>query len=162
MRKVQSSVQLMERSRNPGVGYWSSTANGLGASSSSPAVPPPPSRSGVTSPDSVSVVGTPTRESRRSLESFDTRASPAPGTATPSEAQKSSAGNEEEEVNLEVSTAGDTIISGGTLMKNQYLRNVILQFLEHKEMRPNLVRVLSVILRFTPQELRRLNAKLLT
>ena len=44
----------------------------------------------------------------------------------------------------------------------QYLRNVILQFLEHKEMRANLVRVLSVILRFTPQELRRLNAKLLT
>ena len=43
----------------------------------------------------------------------------------------------------------------------EYLRNVILQFLEHKEMRPNLVRVLSVILRFTPQELRRLNAKLL-
>ncbi|OCF30429.1 hypothetical protein I316_07916 [Kwoniella heveanensis BCC8398] len=51
---------------------------------------------------------------------------------------------DEEEVNLE------------------YLRNVILQFLEHKEMRPNLVRVMSVILRFTPQELRRLNAKLQT
>jgi hypothetical protein len=45
-------------------------------------------------------------------------------------------------------------------MEVQYLRNVILQFLEHKEMRPNLVRVLSVILHFTPQELRRLNAKL--
>lgn len=44
----------------------------------------------------------------------------------------------------------------------KYLRNVILQFLEHKEMRPNLIRVMSVILRFTPQELRRLNAKLLS
>jgi hypothetical protein len=41
----------------------------------------------------------------------------------------------------------------------QYLRNVILQFLEHKEMRANLVRVLSVILHFTPQETRRLVAK---
>ena len=58
----------------------------------------------------------------------------------------------------------------------EYLRNVILQFLEHKEMRvrhprvgglaivnetlqPNLVRVLSIILRFTPQETRRLIAK---
>lgn len=104
MRKVQSSVQLMERSRNPGVGYWSSTSNGI-ASSSTSAVPPPPSRtmSGVTSPDSVSMVGTPTRESRRSLESFDTKASQAPSTAAPSEAPKSSAGTDEEEVNLEVS-----------------------------------------------------------
>ncbi|KAF9015231.1 hypothetical protein BDQ17DRAFT_27335 [Cyathus striatus] len=42
----------------------------------------------------------------------------------------------------------------------EYLRNVILQFLEHKEMRPNLVRVLSIILRFTPQETRRLIAKI--
>ncbi|KAI0257559.1 hypothetical protein BJV78DRAFT_1349405 [Lactifluus subvellereus] len=41
----------------------------------------------------------------------------------------------------------------------EYLRNVILQFLEHKEMRPNLIRVLSTILRFTPQETRRLIAK---
>ncbi|KAG6381236.1 hypothetical protein JVT61DRAFT_5640 [Boletus reticuloceps] len=41
----------------------------------------------------------------------------------------------------------------------EYLRNVILQFLEHKEMRPNLVRVLSTILRFTPQETRRLMSK---
>ncbi|KAJ7254034.1 hypothetical protein B0H12DRAFT_1115648 [Mycena haematopus] len=41
----------------------------------------------------------------------------------------------------------------------EYLRNVILQFLEHKEMRPNLVKVLSIILHFTPQETRRLVAK---
>jgi len=41
----------------------------------------------------------------------------------------------------------------------EYLRNVILQFLEHKEMRADLVRVLSTILRFTPQETRRLIAK---
>ncbi|EJD03875.1 uncharacterized protein FOMMEDRAFT_121185 [Fomitiporia mediterranea MF3/22] len=41
----------------------------------------------------------------------------------------------------------------------EYLRNVILQFLEHKDMRPHLVRVLSIILHFTPQETRRLIAK---
>ncbi|KAF8203594.1 peroxisomal membrane anchor protein conserved region-domain-containing protein [Pholiota molesta] len=59
--------------------------------------------------------------------------SPTPSTAT--------SNKNEEEVNLE------------------YLRNVILQFLEHKEMRPNLVKVLSIILHFTPQETRRLIAK---
>jgi hypothetical protein len=42
----------------------------------------------------------------------------------------------------------------------QYLRNVIIQFLEHPHMRRQLVQVLSVILHFTPQELRRLNSKL--
>ncbi|MBW0530572.1 hypothetical protein O181_070287 [Austropuccinia psidii MF-1] len=41
----------------------------------------------------------------------------------------------------------------------EYLRNTLLQFLEHKEMRPHLVRVLGVILHFTPQETRRLAAK---
>lgn len=101
MRKVQSSVQLMERQRNPGVGYW---AQGSGA--------PTPSSTSDKQPS---------------------------GTASPTLSGDS---NKDEEVNLE------------------YLRNVILQFLEHREMRPNLVRVLSVILRFTPQELRRLEAKL--
>ena len=69
---------------------------------------------------------------------------------------------EEEEVNLEVSKscyAQCGIVDCG-LMEVKYLRNVILQFLEHKEMRPNLVRVLSVILHFTPQELRRLHSKI--
>ncbi|QRV91129.1 vesicle-mediated transport [Ceratobasidium sp. AG-Ba] len=66
--------------------------------------------------------------------------SPRPGSPTISEAGSTSV-KQEEEVNLE------------------YIRNVILQFLEHKEMRPNLVRVLSTILRFTPQETRRLAAK---
>ncbi|CUA73894.1 Golgin IMH1 [Ashbya gossypii ATCC 10895] [Rhizoctonia solani] len=64
--------------------------------------------------------------------------SPRPSSPTTSEAGSV---KQEEDVNLE------------------YIRNVILQFLEHKEMRPNLVRVLSTILRFTPQETRRLIAK---
>ncbi|KAF8741912.1 hypothetical protein RHS02_03702, partial [Rhizoctonia solani] len=66
--------------------------------------------------------------------------SPRPSSPTVSEAGATPT-KQEEEVNLE------------------YIRNVILQFLEHKEMRPNLVRVLSTILRFTPQETRRLIAK---
>jgi hypothetical protein len=45
-------------------------------------------------------------------------------------------------------------------LMRQYLRNVILQFLENPLMRKQLVSVLAVILHFTPQELRRLNAKI--
>ncbi|OCF72806.1 hypothetical protein I204_06035 [Kwoniella mangroviensis CBS 8886] len=148
MRKLQSSVQLMERQRNPGVGYWSGTAQGGSTINPRSGVPSP---SPTPTPVSVSgSIGSPTQsESRNSLESNNTRTG-APGTPTTlqtaSTALPSGHGEvkqqDEEEVNLE------------------YLRNVILQFLEHKEMRPNLVRVMSVILRFTPQELRRLNAKL--
>ncbi|KAJ7631008.1 hypothetical protein FB45DRAFT_990856 [Roridomyces roridus] len=99
LRKVQSSAALLERQRNPGVGYWKEPV----------------------APEARSV----------SSASSDSRvASPAPTSP-----------KNEEEVNLE------------------YLRNVILQFLEHKEMRPNLVKVLSIILHFTPQETRRLIAK---
>ncbi|WVQ73121.1 hypothetical protein IAR50_002685 [Cryptococcus sp. DSM 104548] len=132
MRKIQSSVQLMERQRNPGVGYWSAGAGGsMGpAASSSASV----AGSGIMSPPLPSESPAP---GRKSLESVRTTTATELGS-------ESGRNQEEEEVNLE------------------YLRNVILQFLEHKEMRPNLVRVMSVILRFTPQELRRLNSKLLT
>ncbi|TFK30511.1 hypothetical protein FA15DRAFT_683828 [Coprinopsis marcescibilis] len=104
LRKVQSSAALLERQRNPGVGYWN--------------------RSGVDSPASTSF----------GQHSPD---SPSPQMSAPARNSSSA----EEEVNLE------------------YLRNVILQFLEHKEMRPNLVKVISIILHFTPQETRRLMAK---
>jgi GRIP domain len=77
LRKVQSSAALLERQRNPGVGYWSNSSTDIRTSISSD----PPSR--VASPRP---------------------ASPAPAI-------------NDEEINLE------------------YLRNVILQFLEHKEMR---------------------------
>ncbi|TFY70356.1 hypothetical protein EVG20_g2639 [Dentipellis fragilis] len=107
LRKVQSSAALLERQRNPGVGYWSSPR----PEAQSEAQSPPNSNSAL--PSRV--------------------ASPRPSSPM--------ASGTDEEVNLE------------------YLRNVILQFLEHKEMRPNLVRVLSIILHFTPQETRRLIAK---
>ncbi|KAG6845781.1 hypothetical protein H0H87_003835 [Tephrocybe sp. NHM501043] len=109
LRKVQSSAALLERQRNPGVGYWIS-------------------RSAENNPTASQLsVNTPSSEIASRVSSPD-----------PSSRQKT--GNDEE-VNLE------------------YLRNVILQFLEHKEMRPNLVKVLSIILHFTPQETRRLVAK---
>ncbi|KAI6047574.1 hypothetical protein EDC04DRAFT_2619028 [Pisolithus marmoratus] len=106
LRKVQNSATLLERQRNPGVGYWSSRT---GAADS---------RTSVSSPsDNPSRVVSPEPQMAATVPKSD------------------------EDINYE------------------YLRNVILQFLEHKEMRPNLVRVLSTILRFTPQETRRLVAK---
>ncbi|KDR85056.1 hypothetical protein GALMADRAFT_52408, partial [Galerina marginata CBS 339.88] len=111
LRKVQSSAALLERQRNPGVGYWTTRVGDGSGAPESPRMP----------------------ASSPALESPSRVSSPAPSTATSTK--------DEEEVNLE------------------YLRNVILQFLEHKEMRPNLVKVLSIILHFTPQETRRLIAK---
>lgn len=105
LRKVQNSAALLERQRNPGVGYWTSRTENTDSRASISSGSDLPSRA----------------------------ASPGPTSPTPSKG--------DEDINLE------------------YLRNVILQFLEHKEMRPNLVRVLSIILRFTPQETRRLIAK---
>ncbi|KAJ3879049.1 hypothetical protein F5051DRAFT_439080 [Lentinula edodes] len=109
LRKVQSSAALLERQRNPGIGYWTSRSESTAVESS----------------DSVN----------------SSSSSPPAGRTSSDNARESPVKKEDEEVNLE------------------YLRNVILQFLEHKEMRPNLVRVLSIILHFTPQETRRLVAK---
>ncbi|WWC88507.1 uncharacterized protein L201_003418 [Kwoniella dendrophila CBS 6074] len=168
MRKLQSSVQLMEKQRNPGVGYWSNNASGNNTNINRSSVSSP---SGHTSPIPGIGIGldSPKNQSRTSIDSTQNNNKPNAGTGvsstnntvpnTPTISIRESISNgttttgtppnevkkqDEEEVNLE------------------YLRNVILQFLEHKEMRPNLIRVMSVILRFTPQELRRLNAKLQT
>ncbi|KAF5313957.1 hypothetical protein D9611_006862 [Ephemerocybe angulata] len=112
LRKVQSSSALLERQRNPGVGYWNRVA---GDEPQSPAM---------------------------SASELSGAGSPRPTSPAPSTASTSTTNNrQEEEVNLE------------------YLRNVILQFLEHKDMRPSLVKVISIILHFTPQETRRLMAK---
>lgn len=78
LRKVQSSAALLERQRNPGVGYWASRQDLNGDKSP---------RSSIDGRDS------PSRPSSPALSQSD------------------------EEINVE------------------YLRNVILQFLEHKEMR---------------------------
>ncbi|KAI0673501.1 hypothetical protein C8Q78DRAFT_967782 [Trametes maxima] len=105
LRKVQSSVALLEKQRNPGVGYWASRN------------------------ESTSEIRSP----RSSVSDL--------ARETPSRPSTPSTIKSDEEVNFE------------------YLRNVILQFLEHKEMRPHLVRILSTILHFTPQETRRLVSK---
>ena len=88
MRKVQSSVQLMERQRNPGVGYWAAG----NPSSSSAVASAAASRSALTSPTPD---GSATPEQlRRSLESVAER-----GSTTSATTER----KEEEEVNLEVS-----------------------------------------------------------
>ncbi|TFY83598.1 hypothetical protein EWM64_g422 [Hericium alpestre] len=86
LRKVQSSAALLERQRNPGVGYWGAARAEAPVDDQTPTSPP------------SSASNLPSRVG-----------SPRPGTP-------SQLGNDED-VNLE------------------YLRNVILQFLEHKEMR---------------------------
>ncbi|KAF8523131.1 peroxisomal membrane anchor protein conserved region-domain-containing protein [Hysterangium stoloniferum] len=119
LRKVQTSAALLERQRNPGIGYWSTS----------------PRTNGFT--QSLVELQDPSHVSRSSVDEGSSSSPTRPGSPTLIAPAK----NDEEEVNLE------------------YIRNVILQFLEHKEMRPNLVRVLSIILHFTPQETRRLIAK---
>ncbi|OBZ79168.1 Laminin subunit alpha-2 [Grifola frondosa] len=107
LRKVQSSAALLEKQRNPGIGYWASRT------------------------ESTSEIRSP-RSSVSDLVLQDN------STSRPSSPETVKS---DEEVNVE------------------YLRNVIIQFLEHKEMRPHLVRILSTILRFTPQETRRIVSK---
>ncbi|GLB36220.1 putative mediator complex subunit Med5 [Lyophyllum shimeji] len=92
LRKVQSSAALLERQRNPGVGYWTSRSTDSNPTASQASV------------------------NSTSSEAGSRVTSPEPGIR-----EKNTANDEE--VNLE------------------YLRNVILQFLEHKEMRPNLVKL---------------------
>ena len=80
LRKVQSSAALLERQRNPGLGYWASRSDGSEARSPTSSV-------------------------------IDLVKEGPPRPASPSTSMS------DEEVNFE------------------YLRNVIMQFLEHKEMR---------------------------
>lgn len=89
LRKVQSSAALLERQRNPGIGYWTSRSESTAVASS----------------DSVN----------------SSSSSPPAGRTSSDNARESPVKKEEEEVNLE------------------YLRNVILQFLEHKEMRVSVI-----------------------
>ncbi|KAF8314976.1 hypothetical protein DL93DRAFT_2057737, partial [Clavulina sp. PMI_390] len=114
LKKVQNSAALLERQRNPGVGFWAQNQS------------------------RPNVADSPTSENSRSPSR---PASPAQSVTSDRAATSSRNTASAEEVNLE------------------YLRNLILQFLEHKEMRADLVRVMSVILRFTPAETRRLVSK---
>lgn len=87
LKKVQSSAALLERQRNPGVGFWAQGTQSR-----------------------ANVAESPIAENGR--------ASPRPSSPAPSVmSDGGGAASADEEVNLE------------------YLRNIILQFLEHKEMR---------------------------
>lgn len=91
---MQSSAALLERQRNPGVGYWAQANQ---------------SRSNVSRVDSPIA------------ENGQANGSSRPASPTQSIfSENGGSRNKDEEVNLE------------------YLRNIILQFLEHKEMRVRL------------------------
>jgi len=108
LRKVQSGVLLSERSRNPGVGYFSNFSSASADSKSPPFTPPPqgvalsraPSTTGSITDGDRSQDGT-QQQARRSTDTMATQN-----------------GREAEEA-----------------LNFEYIRNVILQFLEHKEMR---------------------------
>ncbi|GAA5822655.1 hypothetical protein JCM11251_004331 [Rhodosporidiobolus azoricus] len=130
LRKLQAGVLLSEKQRHPGVGYFSSFSSSQPNPSTSSSSAPPLPRSGSTT----------------SLASNATSSTIGGGQISPP-----SSG-----VSTGVARAGG---SGDEALNFEYLRNVILQFLEKPEMRPHLIQVLGVILHFTPSESRRLVAK---
>lgn len=111
LRKVQSSAALLERQRNPGVGFWATSSrgsvNGDGPSASSPDLT---KFSGTPRP------GTPTAATNGGGSGGGGKAASSAGSAR-SSMEVSGSVQGEEEVNME------------------YLRNVILQFLENEKMR---------------------------
>ncbi|GAA5970627.1 hypothetical protein JCM8115_000840 [Rhodotorula mucilaginosa] len=142
LRKLQSGMLNSEKQRPAGVGYFStmsqSSTPGLTRSSASS-----------TSIASMSTIGGGTVSPPLSASSVTSPPASIDGTVRSVNGSGLSAtaradGNAEEALSYE------------------YLRNVILQFLEKPEMRSHLVQVLSVILRFTPAEQRRLAAKTAT
>ncbi|GAA6060140.1 hypothetical protein JCM10212_001437 [Sporobolomyces blumeae] len=129
LRKLQSGVLLSEKQRHPGVGYFSS----FNASSSTTVNGNP------SSPDSVAPL--PSTGINQVVSPTASVTSLASGSAGGLGGTARANGNADEALNFE------------------YLRNVILQFLEKPDMRPHLISVLGVILHFTPAESRRLVAK---
>ncbi|KAG8828586.1 hypothetical protein FRC17_007492 [Serendipita sp. 399] len=143
LRKVQSSAALLERQRNPGFGYWAS--------------------SNPRAPNTGFVYGETTGASSSNVDLSRSTSNGRPGTpvsaGTPKQdvdgvVRASSPGSARS--SIEATTGG---AQGEEDVSLEYLRNVVLQFLENEKMRPSLVRVISVILKFTPQETRRLMAK---
>ncbi|GAA5910969.1 uncharacterized protein JCM6883_000664 [Sporobolomyces salmoneus] len=104
------------------------------------------------------------------FSSFASSSSPANGQPGSPEAVPSTTTSQVISPSASVSSLASAATGGlgGTARANgsadealnfEYLRNVILQFLEKPEMRPHLISVLGVILHFTPSESRRLIAK---
>lgn len=123
LRKVQSSAALLERQRNPGVGYWSAA---------NPRTP----LHGTTFNDSMAASSTPDL-SRSATGSSQAR----PGTpVTPASAISNGRGRAPSTVGSTRSSmdAGGSV-QGEEEVNLEYLRNVILQFLEHEKMRVSFV-----------------------
>lgn len=153
LRKIQSGLLVSEKARNPGVGYFANLGKDRTAADSATGTP------NTSSPDLSSAVSP-----SLSASASATNASADNLSLNEASVKRGSTDKEAEAINFE------------------YIRNVILQFLEHKDMRvslqflfsgmvfdkeaqhvtlrqPHLVSVLGVILHFTPQELRRVSAK---
>lgn len=111
LRKVQAGILLSERSRNPGVGYFSSLSNGNGSQSSLANTPATERDGPLFSPDAQSANG---QEKDGAAPNVPLSSASSTGRTSMSSAR---AETSEEALNFE------------------YIRNVILQFLEHKEMR---------------------------
>jgi hypothetical protein len=127
LRKVQAGILLSEKSRNPGVGYFSSfsQAGSPSASNVNLAVgarsPPLPSAPGSAVSQGPTMNGAVDNDSRARRESTTSLASEG------AVARAGGGSSDDEALNFE------------------YIRNVILQFLEHKEMRVSLsIRLWSV------------------
>ncbi|KAL8276403.1 hypothetical protein RQP46_011201 [Phenoliferia psychrophenolica] len=135
LRKLQSGVLQSEKQRHPGVGYFASYGNQPVPSGSAAPLSPGSdgSRTPITRNDSSSTLGSLSNGGNGSANGNGNGNGGGPG--------------------------GAAAAPGDEALNFEYLRNVILQFLERPEMRPHLVSVLGVILHFTPAESRRLSAK---
>lgn len=182
LRKVQSDVLLSEKRRNPGVGYFASLSqpqhqHSPQYSTSQQQTQFQPS-SYPLSINTDSPTGSPTtsRSSHYRLDSSEGSKSPI----SPISRSASIASLPLSELDRRVfssrdrRTSIDSNVSGLTegpsirdrakeredeAVNFEYLRNVLLEFLEKPAMRPQLIGVMGVILRFTPAEARRLASK---
>ena len=124
LRKIQSGILLSEKSRNPGVGYFSNFST---SSNSSPAKPFPASPVSPLSPSPSGKNGTPTKSITTNGDHHYH--------------QNGSTGLDDTKAHRHAPSISTSSISDGenadtqAALNFEYIRNVILQFLEHKEMR---------------------------
>lgn len=115
LRKVQAGILLAEKSRNPGVGYFSSFSQSAAAGSPSASTLNLANPGGAKSPPLPSSPGLGSLNGADS--SYHGRRDSTTSLASEGAIARAGGGSEDEALNFE------------------YIRNVILQFLEHKEMR---------------------------
>lgn len=174
---MQSGVLLAEKKRNPGVGYFASISQqqqqqqpyqhstlpqqqtqfhpSAYPTQSSPAPSPSRSRGSISRPESLDDPQSPVSPLSRhgSISSYSL-----------SEHESRSINGRRGSIDSDRSG----ITEGPSLREREredeainfeYLRNVLLEFLEKPAMRPQLISVIGIILKFSPAESRRLSAK---